>query len=134
MASKKEYKAANTAYLNDLTTDPDIQTLPGGVLYRINQYGPTDAPSPKPGSIVLVHYTGRLISGRIFDSTENAPCPPALRLKDLITGWQIALPHMRVGDNWTLYIPAELGYGPKATDGIPGGSTLIFDIQLIGIA
>jgi FKBP-type peptidyl-prolyl cis-trans isomerase len=56
----------------------------------------------------------------------------ACRLSDLIDGWIIALQQMHVGDKWEIYIPAEMGYGKYSQPGIPGGSTLIFEIELIG--
>jgi FKBP-type peptidyl-prolyl cis-trans isomerase len=58
----------------------------------------------------------------------------AIRLSDLIEGWIIALQQMCVGDKWELYLPAEMGYGNQSIPGIPGGSTLIFEIELLGIA
>ena len=60
--------------------------------------------------------------------------PLACRLSDLIQGWIIALQQMHIGDKWELYIPAEMGYGKSSVPGIPGGSTLIFEIELLGIA
>ena len=59
--------------------------------------------------------------------------PLAIRLCDLIDGWIVALQQMVVGDKWELYIPAEMGYGKFSQPGIPGGSTLIFEIELLGI-
>ena len=53
---------------------------------------------------------------------------------DLIEGWIIAMQQMHIGDKWELYIPAEMGYGKFSQPGIPGGSTLIFEIELLGIA
>ena len=53
---------------------------------------------------------------------------------DLIEGWIIAIQQMHIGDKWELYIPAEMGYGKFSQPGIPGGSTLIFEIELLGIA
>ena len=58
----------------------------------------------------------------------------ACRLCDLIEGWIIAMQQMHIGDKWELYIPAEMGYGKFSQPGIPGGSTLIFEIELLGIA
>ena len=58
----------------------------------------------------------------------------ACRLCDLIEGWIIAIQQMHIGDKWELYIPAEMGYGKFSQPGIPGGSTLIFEIELLGIA
>ena len=53
---------------------------------------------------------------------------------DIIVGWIIAMQQMHIGDKWELYIPAEMGYGKFSQPGIPGGSTLIFEIELLGIA
>ena len=58
----------------------------------------------------------------------------AVRLNELITGWIIALQRMRVGDKWEVYIPSEMAYGKFSQPGIPGGSTLIFEIELLGVA
>ncbi len=70
--------------------------------------------------------------GYIFDSSYGGT-PLAIRLCDLIDGWIVALQQMVVGDKWELYIPAEMGYGKFSQPGIPGGSTLIFEIELLGI-
>ena len=58
----------------------------------------------------------------------------AVRLCDLIEGWIVAMQQMCVDDKWEVYIPAEMGYGKFSQPGIPGGSTLIFEIELLGIA
>ena len=79
------------------------------------------------------HYTGKTIDGKQFDSSRGG-APLAIRLCDLIDGWIIALQQMCVGDKWEVYIPAEMGYGRFSQPGIPGGSTLIFEIELLGIA
>ena len=84
-------------------------------------------------SVVTVHYTGRTINGKKFDSSLGGTAP-AFRLNQLITGWKIALQQMCIGDKWEIYVPAEQGYGSRSLPGIPGGSTLIFEIELLGIA
>ena len=86
-----------------------------------------------PRSIVTAHYTGRTIDGKQFDSSRGG-APLAIRRCDLIEGWIIAMQQMCVGDKWEVYIPAEMGYGKFSQPGIPGGSTLIFEIELLGIA
>ena len=86
-----------------------------------------------PRSIVTAHYTGRTIDGKQFDSSRGG-APLAIRLCDLIEGWIIAMQQMCVGDKWEVYIPAEMGYGKFSQPGIPGGSTLVFEIELLGIA
>lgn len=95
--------------------------------------GKNDGRHPLPNSVVTVHYTGRTINGKKFDSSLGGT-PVAFRLSDLIEGWIIAIQHMCVGDKWEIYIPAELGYGRFSQPGIPAGSTLIFEIELFGIA
>jgi peptidylprolyl isomerase len=82
---------------------------------------------------VTAHYTGRTINGKKFDSSLSG-APIAFRLSDLIEGWIIAMQHMCVGDKWEIYLPAEMGYGNYSQPGIPAGSTLIFEIELFGIA
>ena len=67
-----------------------------------------------------------------FDSSRGG-VPLACRLCDLIEGWIIAIQQMHIGDKWELYIPAEVGYGKFSQPGIPGGSTLIFEIELLDI-
>ena len=82
---------------------------------------------------MTVHYTGKTINGKTFDNSRGGVAP-AFRLRDLIPGGIIALLQMKVGDKWEVYIPAEQAYGKFNQPGIPGGSTLIFEIELIGIA
>ena len=69
-----------------------------------------------------------------YNVNMNKGAPLAIRLCDLIEGWIIAMQQMCVGDKWEVYIPAEMGYGKFSQPGIPGGSTLIFEIELLGIA
>ena len=82
---------------------------------------------------VINVFTGRTINGKKFDSSRGG-APLAVRLCDLIEGWIVAMQQMCVGDKWEVYIPAEMGYGKFSQPGIPGGSTLIFEIELLGIA
>lgn len=134
MAKKQEYLQKNADYLEALRREADIVELPAGVLRRVVRSGDPEGRRPDIRSVVTVHYTGRLINGRVFDDTRRAGVPAALRLKDLIAGWQIAVPRMHVGDRWIVYIPAEYGYGKRAVGQIPANSTLVFDIELVGIA
>ena len=83
-------------------------------------------------NVVICHYLGRTIDGKCFD-TSLGGCPLAIRMRELIEGWVIALKQMRIGDKWEIYIPSELGYGKISQSGIPAGSTLIFEVELIGI-
>ena len=110
-----------------------MKPLPKGIYYKVLAEGMDDGKHPMPRSIVTAHYTGRTIDGKQFDSSRGG-APLAIRLCDLIEGWIIAMQQMCVGDIWEVYIPAEMGYGKFSQPGIPGGSTLIFEIELLGIA
>ena len=131
--NKKEYARANKEWLAQKATDEGVLPLAKGVYYKVLASGDATGKSPTTRNVVMVHYTGWTINGKQFDSSRVS-VPLAIRLNELIEGWIVALAQMRVGDRWEVYIPAEMGYGNFSQPGIPGGSTLIFDIELIGIA
>lgn len=133
MANKREYAAANKRWLEEKSQEEGVKALPKGIYYKVLAEGKNDGVHPSPRSIVTAHYTGRTIDGRLFDSSRGG-APLAIRLCDLIEGWIIAMQHMCVADKWEVYIPSEMGYGKFSQPGIPGGSTLIFEIELLGIA
>ncbi|WP_300729936.1 FKBP-type peptidyl-prolyl cis-trans isomerase [uncultured Bacteroides sp.] len=133
MAKKEEYKLKNREFLEELATQDGVIRHPSGLLYKVLQKG-TGTQCPNLRSIVSVHYKGELINGRVFDNSWERNCPEALRLSEVIDGWQIALQMMHVGDRWMVYIPYELGYGTRSSSPIPGYSTLIFEIELFSIA
>jgi peptidylprolyl isomerase len=131
MKKRDAYKLENEEFLRELAEREGIKTLPKGILYEVIQEGA--GKSPSPNSLVSVFYKGKLISGKVFDNNTRQGYPDAFRLRDLITGWQIALTQMHVGDKWRIYLPAEMGYGSRGTHGIPGHSVLIFEIELVSI-
>ena len=133
MGRKEDYKLKNEAFLANLRNDEDINELPGGILYRVIKNGEGNG-TVRINSVVTVHYTGSLINGYVFDNSRTKGYPEAFRVSDLIDGFSIALTNMHIGDRWEVYIPSELGYGKRANGNIPGSSTLIFDIELVGIA
>ena len=110
-----------------------VKALPKGIYYKVLSEGNQDSAKPTVRSIITAHYTGKTIDGKQFDSSRGG-VPLACRLCNLIEGWIIAMQQMHIGDKWELYIPAEMGYGKFSQPGIPGGSTLIFEIELLGIA
>lgn len=132
MSKKEIYKQKNIAFLKELSTQENIQSLPCGIYYKVLQAG-TGTLSPTPRSIVSVHYRGTLIDGKEFDNSYKRNCPEAFRLCDVIDGWQLALQRMHIGDKWIIYIPFEMGYGTKAYAEIPAFSTLVFEVELLGI-
>lgn len=126
------YKEANEAFLRVKSQEEGIVALDNGVLYKVLEVG-HGTRKPSPRSIVYVHYTGRLIDGTVFDTTEGQQLPALFMVGDLIMGWQIILTRMREGDKWEVYIPAKWGYGASKQDGIPAHSTLIFEMELVKI-
>lgn len=131
--AKREYIQANIDWLKAKSQEEGVMALPKGIYYKVLQQGNQQSASPKARDIITAHYTGRTINGKKFDSSRGG-VPLACRLSDLIEGWIIALQQMHVGDKWEIYLPAEMGYGKFSQPGIPGGSTLIFEIELIAIA
>ncbi len=131
--NKREYAQANKDWILQKSREEGVKSLPKGICYRVLAEGKADGKHPTLRSIVTVHYTGRTIDGQQFDSSLGG-VPLAIRLCDLIEGWIIAMQRMCVGDKWEVYTPAEMGYGKFSQPGIPGNSTLIFEIELLGIA
>ena len=131
--AKREYIQANKDWLEAKAQEGGVKALPKGIYYKVLAEGDTQSGKPSVRSIVSAHYTGKTINGKTFDSSRGG-VPLACRLCDLIEGWIIAMQQMHIGDKWEVYIPAEMGYGKFSQPGIPGGSTLIFEIELLGIA
>ena len=91
--------------------------------------------SPQKGQTVTVNYTGTLENGKKFDSSfdHGKPADFKIGVGKVIKGWDEGLMTMKVGGKRRLVIPPKLGYGPEGTPNIPGNSTLIFDIELLGV-
>ncbi len=130
---KREYKKANEDWLRNKSMEEGVRPLTKGIFYKVLKQGDASSPMPSPRDIVTVHYTGWTIDAHKFDSSRGET-PLAIRLCDLIEGWIIAMQQMHVGDQWEIYLPAEMGYGKFSQPGIPANSTLIFEIELLGIA
>ncbi|WP_311378633.1 FKBP-type peptidyl-prolyl cis-trans isomerase [Alloprevotella tannerae] len=126
-------KKAADAYLKQLASRKDIKRLPGGVFYRVIKAGGGAIPSDT--SIVEVEYEGRLVDGKVFDSSiERQPGRPVkMSVGTAIEGWKIALTHMPVGSIWEVYVPYDKAYGGQGTGPIPPFANVIFKIQLDGI-
>ncbi len=131
--NKQEYKRANLEWLAAKAQEEGVKPLGKNIYYKVLAEGRNDQRHPTPRSIVTAHYTGWTINGKKFDSSRSH-APLAIRLCDLIEGWIVAMQAMCIGDKWEVYIPSEMGYGKFSQPGIPGGSTLIFEIELLGIA
>lgn len=124
---------AGKAFLEKNAKAPGVVTLPSGLQYKVLASGPKDGPSPKLGDIIKVNYEGKLLSGAVFDSSFARGKAAIMPADGLIQGWLEALPLMHVGDEWMLYIPSELGYGPRDMGEIPPDSVLLFRLKLEGM-
>jgi len=128
-----QYKIDNENFLAQKAKEEGIIVLESGVIIQKLEEG-RGKTHPRPGSLVYVHYTGRLIDGTQFDSTERESLPALFKVRDLIIGWQISLVRMYEGDKYRIWIPAKFGYGSVKMDDIPAWSTLEFDLELVKIA
>ena len=124
--------AAGAAFLEENGKKPGVITTDSGLQYKILVTG--DGKQPKDTDTVTTHYKGTLIDGREFDSSIKRDKPASFPVKGVIKGWTEALQLMHVGDKWQLFIPSELAYGAtKRSELIEANSTLVFEIELLGI-
>lgn len=131
---EKEYgpnKAAGEKFLAENKKKDGVKTLPSGVQYKVIKVG--NGAMPADTSMVKVHYEGKTLDGKVFDSSYKNGQPVSLRANQVIKGWTDALVHMPVGSVWEVYIPQELAYGEREQGQIKPFSVLIFKIELISI-
>ena len=131
---EKTYGANKTAgekFLAANAKKPGVKTLPSGVQYKVIKEG--NGAMPKDTSLVTVHYEGRTIDGKVFDSSYKRNQPTDMRANQVIKGWTEALVHMPAGSIWEVYIPQELAYGEREAGEIKPFSALIFKIELISV-
>ena len=124
-------KKEGEKYLANYAKDKDVKKLPSGVLYKVIKEGTGAIPTDT--SKVKVHYEGKTIDGKVFDSSYKRGEPITLGANQVIPGWTDALTHMPVGSTWEIVIPQEKAYGERNQGDIKPFSTLIFKIELLGI-
>ncbi len=108
-----------------------VTSLPSGLQYKV--LTPGKGAKPSANDIVTVEYTGKLLDGKVFDSTKNGK-PVSFPVHGVIPGWQQALKMMRTGATWELIVPPKLAYGKSGLGGPIGpNETLIFKIHLVSI-
>lgn len=120
----KEFLAANQS-------KEGIKTLPDGLQYKVLKEG--DGASPKATDTVTVNYRGNLLDGTEFDNSYSRGEPVTVRVDGVIPAWTEALPLMKVGSKWQLFVPAKLAYGERQFGRIPPNSTLLFEVELLSI-
>jgi FKBP-type peptidyl-prolyl cis-trans isomerase FklB len=108
-----------------------VVTTASGLEYKILVPGDRKAPAITPTDAVTVQYRGKLLDGTEFDSSYARGTPASFTVNGVIRGWQEALVLMKPGAKWQLFVPPELAYGASPKPGIPGGSLLIFDVELL---
>jgi len=119
-------------YLDKAAAEPGAQKTASGLIYR--ELKPGTGASPKASDTVKVHYRGTLIDGKEFDSSYGGE-PLAFPLNRVIRAWTEGVQMMKVGGKSRLVCPANLAYGERgAPPDIPGGATLVFEVELLGIS
>ena len=128
----QEAAVAEEAYLAESALKDGVVSLPSGLQYKV--ITPGNGPRPLTTDKVKVHYKGSLADGTIFDSSYDRGQPTSFTVSGVIKGWTEALLLMQVGSKWELTIPSKLGYGARGSGGkIPPNSTLLFEVELLGI-
>lgn len=128
----EENRQIGEAFLSENAKREGIKTTASGLQYEVLESG--NGACPAASDRVEVHYTGKLIDGTVFDSSEERGVPATFGVTQVIPGWVEALQLMHEGDKWRLYIPSDLAYGPNGAGGLIGPNvTLIFDVALLRV-
>ena len=126
-------RAIGAEFLANNAKRPGVVKLTSGLQYEVLVAG-TGTQKPTLNNKVKCHYHGTLIDGTVFDSSVQRGEPISFPLNGVIKGWQDALQLMTVGSKWKLFIPSELAYGERSAGPVIGpGSTLVFEVELLGI-
>lgn len=129
----KEKIEKQTAFLNKISRQDGVQTLPSGLRYEVITMG--TGPKPTINDIVETHYHGTLIDGTVFDSSVERGEPAKFGVGQVIPAWTEALQLMPVGSKWKLYCPSDLAYGDRGSGPKIGPyEPLVFEVELLGIA
>ena len=130
-------KQAGDAFLAANAKKEGVKTLASGLQYKVLKSGKGE--TPKKSDTVKAHYKGTFLNGTEFDSSYKRGSPTPFQVSGVIKGWTEALQLMKVGDKWQLFVPAELAYqekgflDPQGQEIIPPNTTLVFEIELLGI-
>lgn len=129
----EEEKQRGAVFAAEAAKQDGATVTPSGLVFQMIERGDSDT-SPTVASTVSVHYTGTLIDGTIVDSSRSRGQPTQFPINQVIRGWQEGLLLMSEGDKAQLTIPSDLAYGDNGrSDGIPGGATLSFEVELVKI-
>ncbi|MBD3316568.1 MAG: hypothetical protein GF344_12335, partial [Chitinivibrionales bacterium] len=128
----KENEVAGEKFLEENAEREEVTTTESGLQYEVLTEGAGSIPGESDK--VKVHYEGKLLDGKVFDSSYDRGEPVTFPVKGVIPGWTEALQLMKVGSKYKLYVPPELAYGERgAGNDIPPNATLVFEVELLGI-
>ncbi|MGB1200847.1 FKBP-type peptidyl-prolyl cis-trans isomerase [Cognaticolwellia aestuarii] len=131
-AQAKEKSAEGEAFLAENAKRDEVTTTESGLQYEVIATG--EGEKPTAASTVRVHYHGTFVNGDIFDSSVDRGQPAEFPVGGVIAGWTEALQLMTEGSKWRIYVPYDLAYGERGSQGaIPPYATLIFDVELLTI-
>jgi len=126
-------QAAAKDFLARNGREKGVTTTTSGLEYKVILPGDSKAAAVAPTDAVTVQYRGKLLDGFEFDSTYARGTQATFTVNGVIPGWQEALVLMKPGAKWQLFVPPELAYGAIPKPGIPGGSVLIFEVELLSV-
>lgn len=125
-------KKEGEEFLKSNAKKKGVKTLPSGLQYKV--ITPGKGKSPTADDTVVANYRGTLINGEEFDSSYKRGQPATFPLRGVIKGWQEALPLMKEGAKWQIFVPSQLAYGPNSpSPAIGPNATLIFEIELVSV-
>lgn len=122
-------KAAGEAFLAENAKKEGVKTTASGLQYKVITEGSGE--SPKADDVVAVNYEGKLIDGKVFDSSYERKEPAVFPLNQVIPGWTEGVQLMKPGAKYEFYIPSDLAYGEAGNPDIEPNSTLIFTVELL---
>ena len=124
---------AGAKFLAENAKKPGVKILPSGLQYEVIKEGDGSV-RPTPTDTIVMHYTGMTIDGKKFESSLDHGQPLVYPLNRLIKGWVEGVQLMSPGAKYKLFIPYNMAYGEQGSgEAIPGGSTLIFDLELLEV-
>lgn len=136
-AKREEMAAAknveNAKFFEDNGKKDGVVTTDSGLQYKVLEEGKGE--KPQLNDTITAHYHGTLLDGTVFDSSVDRGSPASFPVNRVIAGWTEALQLMPVGSKWRLFVPSDLAYGERGTQGGPIGpnTPLIFDVELLSI-
>lgn len=131
-ALAQENLQASEAFLAENRDRDGVKETDSGLQYEVLEEG--DGASPAEEDTVVVHYQGTLPDGTVFDSSRERGEPASFQLSGIIPAWQEALPMMKEGGKWRLYVPPKLAYGQQGAGNVIGpNQALVFEIELLEV-